>query len=350
MAECYTDVFAKISNKTVLDTTTLNEIEYCLGQTENFLPRYAQVREINNAYHKIADLLPVAEIASVDSSNAELTTITLTNQSAETMEYRAYIDLSYIATRLNRSVDLYAQSSLKWTQTGGSTYKAFEDLMFDDATAESLTDYQNEDGIVTALVGSYTNGNSASLGRYSYKLSVDATEAAKVPTGATYTGKVIFYAVDSAVIAEKTADGTDVSEVLADSENVLEVIEVDVEFQSTNGTDPLIYEVTIPAKVQVDWNTADAVDVSYSVEATLGSNELSVSVSNDGTDKLINDDTGTTYELAYSKANFGTETFTGDVAEGTKPENAPTITITGWDSVPVGKYSTQLTYTVDVTS
>ncbi len=348
MHTCATDVAEKIRTRTVLDDATLNEIEYCLGQTESFLQRYAQVDEINVAYHELADLLPVADIASVDSSNAELTKITLNNDSAETMKCTAYIDLSYIATRLNRSVDLYAQSSLKWTQTGGSTYNAFEDLMYNSATAESLADYQNADGIVTALVGSYTNGNSASLEKYPYEISVDATEAAKVPTGATYTGKVTFYAVDSALVAEKTADGTDVSTVLADAENVLEVIEVDVEFQSTNGTDPIIYEVEIPAKVQVAWDTTDAVDVSYSVEATLGSNTLSVGVS--GTDKLINDDTRVTYELAYSKANFVTETFTGDVATGTKPTNAPSITIKDWDSVPVGVYSTQLTYTVDVTS
>ena len=109
----------------------------------------------------------------------------------------------------------------------------------------------------------------------------------------------------------------------------------------------------IPATVVVDWDDSSDIDVSYSVKATLGSNTLSVgvsNVSNNGKDVLINDDTGITYELAYSKANFGTETFTGDVADGTKPTNAPSITVTGWDSVPVGKYSTQLTYTVDITS
>ncbi len=350
MLTCATDVEGKITARTVLDTATLNEIEYCLGQTESFLPRYAQIDEINIAYHELADLLPVADIASVDSSNAELTTITLTNQSADTMKYTAYIDLSYIATRLNRSVDIYAQSSLKWTQTGGSTYKAFEDLMYNGVNATGLVDYQDADGVVTAPVGSYTNGNSASLGRYEYTLSVDETEAAKVPTGTVYKSKVKFYAVDSNVIAEKTADGTDVATVLADSENVLEVIEVDVVFNSTNGTDPLIYEVTIPAKVQVDWDTTDAVDVSYSVEATIGSNTLSVSVSDSGAEKGKLTDTTGTHTLDFTTENFKATEFTGDVAEGTKPTDAPSITVTGWDSVPVGTYSTQLTYTVDVTS
>ncbi len=350
LENAYMDVSTKIMAKTVLDTATLNEIEYCLGQYEALLRRYALVDELNYDYAQLALLVPCADIASVDSSNAELTTITLNNNSAETMKYTAYIDLSYIATRLNRNVDLYAQSSLKWTQSGGSTYKAFEDFMYNNATAEGLADYQNADGVVTALVGSYANGNSASLGKYEYTLSVDATEAAKVPTGATYTGKVTFYAVDSAVVAEKTADGTDVSTVLADPANVLEAVEVDVIFQSTNGTDPIIYEVEIPAMVQVGWDDSSDIDVSYSVEATLGSNTLSVGVSNDGKNMLINDDTGITYELTYSKVNFGTETFTGDVADGTKPTDAPSITVTGWNNVPVGTYTTQLTYTVDITS
>ena len=161
----------------------------------------------------------------------------------------------------------------------------------------------------------------------------------KFPTGAQYSGNIKVVAFDSALIT----DGVDLSTLTPVAE-----VEIPVVFNSTNGSDPMVYEVQIPATVVVDWNTTDAVDVSYSVKATLGGNTLSVGVS--GTDKLINDDTGTTYELAYSKANFGTETFTGDVAEGTKPANAPSIKITGWDSVPVGAYSTQLTYTVDVTS
>ena len=140
-------------------------------------------------------------------------------------------------------------------------------------------------------------------------------------------------------------DGVDLSTLTPVAE-----VEIPVVFDSTNGSDPMVYEVQIPATVVVDWDDSLDKDVSYSVKATLGSNELSVNVSNDGTDVLINDDTGTTYELSYSKTNFGTETFTGDVAEGTKPANAPSIKITGWDSVPVGAYSTQLTYTVDVTS
>lgn len=354
---CATDVAGKIAAKTVLDNTTLKEIEYCLGQYESFIARYAQVDELNIAYHNLADLLPTADLTSVDSSNAELTTINLSNTSAETLTYTAYIDLGYVATRLNRTVDLYAQSSLKWTQTGVSGYDAFEDLMYNNATAADLVDYQNADGVVTALVGSYTNGNTD---KYQYTISVDATEAAKVPTGATYTSKVTFYAVDSNLVAEKIAEGATISDVLDNEANVLKKIEVDIVFQSTNGTDPIIYEVQIPATVQVGWDTTDTVDVSYSVEAMLGSNTLSVNISDSNSDgnnltdltSELTDENGNPYKLDYDDVNFGTSTFKGDVQAGTKPDNIPEIKIKQeyWDQVPVGKYSTQLTYTVDVTS
>lgn len=349
MNTCAIDVGDKIdiNTRTVLDAATLNEIEYCLGQTESFLPRYAHVDEINVAYHALADLLPVADIASVDSSDSELNTINITNETDGT-SYTAYIDLSYIATRLNKNVDLYAQSTLKWTQTSGTAYDAFEDYMYNGVNAAGLADYQNADGVVTALVGSYTNGDSSSIEKYAYEISVDATEAANVPTGAVYSGKIEFYVVDPAVVAEKTADGTDISEVLADSANILDVVTVDVVFESTNGADPMTYTVEIPAIVQVDWDDDSVQDVSYSVEANLGSNELSVGVAGDGTNTLVAENTDQT--LTYTETNFKITTFTGTVAAGTKPADEPSITVTGWDAVAVGEYSTQLTYTVDVTS
>ena len=321
MHTCATDVEGKINARTVLDTTTLNEIEYCLGQTESFLPRYAQVDEINAAYHELAKLLPKADITTTE------TQAVLTNADGGN-SYTADVDLTYVAARLNRKISVYVVSDHKWTPTTESTYD-FGYFTVNGATGTDGT-------TIYTKIGDYANGATAEINPV---ISVDETAAKKVPTGAQYSGNIKVVAFDSALIT----DGVDLSTLTPVAE-----VEIPVVFNSTNGSDPMVYEVQIPATVVVDWNTTDAVDVSYSVKATLGGNTLSVGVS--GTDKLINDDTGTTYELAYSKANFGTETFTGDVAEGTKPANAPSIKITGWDSVPVGAYSTQLTYTVDVTS
>lgn len=320
MLNCAADVEGKINARTVLDTTTLNEIEYCLGQTESFLPRYAQVDEINVAYHELANLLPVADIATTE------TQAVLTNADGGNSR-TTDVDLTYVAARLNRKISVYVVSDYKWTPTTDSTYD------FGYFTVNGVT---GTGGTTYTKIGDYANGATAEINPV---ISVDETAAKKVPTGAQYSGNIKVVAFDSALIT----DGVDLSTLTPVAE-----VEIPVVFDSTNGSDPMVYEVQIPATVVVDWNTTDAVDVSYSVKATLGGNTLSVGVS--GTDKLINDDTRITYELAYSKANFGTETFTGDVAEGTKPANAPSIKITGWDSVPVGVYSTQLTYTVDVTS
>lgn len=323
MLECATKVADKIDVRTVLDTDTLNEIEYYLGQTESFLPRYAQVDEINVAYHKLADLLPTADI--------ETTTIQalLTNDDGGT-SYTTDVDLTYVAARLNRKVSVYVVSDHKWTQTTGSTYD-FGYFTVNGATGTDGT-------MIYTKIGDYANGATAEINPV---ISVDETASKKVPNGAKYSGKIRIVAFDSALIT----DGVDLSTLTPVAD-----IEIPVVFDSTNGADPMVYEVQIPAKVEVDWDDTSDIDVSYKVEATLGSNKLSVSVSNDGTDKLINDDTGTTYELAYTTTNFDTETFTGDVPAGTTPQDKPSIKVTGWNNAPVGKYSTQLTYTVDVTS
>lgn len=352
----------KIDNRELLndpDDTFLKEIEYYLGQTENFMQRYAQVDEINVAYHAIADQLPVADIASVDDTGAGLTTIMLTNESADKMTATAYIDLSYIATRLQdadatvqlgRNVVLYVQSDLTWAQESGTPYENFKYYSYYDTKG-------SETGLITAPINNnYTNGDSNTISPYEYVVSVDATEAANVPTGAVYTDTITFYAVDPAVIAEKTADGTDVATVLADSENVLEKVDVTVKFESTNGTDPISYTVEIPAIPDVQWNNDNPIDVSYTVvSANLGSQKLSVTVSNDGLRNdddtafvMTNDDTGTTYTLDYTTQNFGTEEFTGTITNETKPTNQPTMTITGWDKAPYGEYKTTLTYTASV--
>ena len=352
----------KIDNRELLndpDDTFLKEIEYYLGQTENFMQRYAQVDEINVAYHALADQLPVADIASVDDTGAELTTIMLTNESADKMTATAYIDLSYIATRLQdadatvqlgRNVVLYVQSDLTWAQESGTPYEGFKYYSYYDTKG-------SETGLITAPINNnYTNGDSNTISPYEYVVSVDATEAANVPNGAVYTDTITFFAVDPAVIAEKTADGTDVATVLADSENVLEKVDVTVKFESTNGTEPTSYTVEIPAIPDVQWNNDNPIDVSYTVvNANLGSQKLSVTVSNDGLRNdddtafvMTNDDTGTTYTLDYTTQNFGTEEFTGTITNETKPTNQPTMTITGWDKAPYGEYKTTLTYTASV--
>ncbi len=319
-----------IANRVRFSADELQYVKDILEEYNAFLPAYYNVEELYELEQVIIRLFSVSDISIMDAETdgSSLATVTLNNNDEESMKDTAYVDLSYIAALLDTTVTLQAVSDLKLTQTSGTTFADLNSFTVDGLTADTPLTLGEYDNLYPDEV----------FARVPLQIAVDSDIAIKVPKDAVYKGEITFNVYETADI-----------DVGLTGDNLVPIATFNLPVTFT-GTLAIAYEVTIPAKVQVDWDTAEKVDVSYSVEASLGSNELSVSVSNDGTDKLINDDTGTTYELAYSKANFGTETFTGDVAEGTKPENAPTITITGWDSVPVGTYSTQLTYTVDVAS
>lgn len=319
-----------IENRVRFSADELQYVKDILEEYNAFLPAYYNVEELYELEQAIIRLFSVSDISimNAETDGSSLATVTLNNNDEESMKDTAYVDLSYIAALLDTTVTLQAVSDLKLTQISGTTFADLNSFTVDGLTADTpltLGEYDNlyPDEVFT---------------RIPLQIAVDSDIAIKVPKDAVYEGSITFNVYETADIE---------AGLTGDNLVPIATLELPVTF---TGTLAIAYEVTIPATVVVDWDDSLDKDVSYSVKATLGSNELSVSVSNDGTDVLINDDTGTTYELAYSKTNFGTETFTGDVAEGTKPTNAPSIKITGWDSVPVGAYSTQLTYTVDVTS
>lgn len=319
-----------IANRVRFSADELQYVKNILEEYNAFLPAYYNVEELYELEQAIIRLFSVSDISIMDAETdgSSLATVTLNNNDEESMKDTAYVDLSYIAALLDTTVTLQAVSDLKLTQTSGTTFAELNSFTVEGLTADT-----------PLTLGEYANLYPDEVfARVPLQIAVDSDIAIKVPKDAVYEGEITFNVYETADIdAGLTGD------------NLVPIATFKLPVTFT-GTLAIAYEVTIPAKVDIDWDTNSPVDVSYSVKATLGSNELSVSVSNDGTDKLINNDTGVTYELAYSKANFGTETFTGDVADGTKPTNAPSITVTGWDSVPVGKYSTQLTYTVDITS
>lgn len=319
-----------IANRVRFSADELQYVKDILDEYNSFLPAYYNVEELYELEQKIVRLFSVSDITIMDAETdgSSLTTVALNNNDEESMKDTAYVDLSYIAALLDTTVTLQAVSDLKLTQTSGTTFAELNSFTVEGLTADTPLTLGEHDNLYPDEV----------FARVPLQIAVDPDIALKVPKDAVYEGKIIFNVYETADI-EAGLSGEDLVPIAT--------LELPVTF---TGTLAIAYEVTIPAIVQVEWDTTETVDVSYSVKASLASNKLLVGVGNDGTDVLINNDTGTTYELTYSKANFDTETFTGDVAEGTKPTNAPSITVTGWDSVPVGTYNTQLTYTVDVTS
>ncbi len=330
LEQAYTDVKAKIEAKTVLGTATLNEIEYCLGQYEAFLRRYALVDELNYDYVELALLLPTADLEKADGEQVVLT------NSDENPLYKdtANADLTYVAARLNRTVSVYLVTDYKWTQTGGTTY---------DFGYYSVNGATGTDGtMVYTKLGDYENGVTAALAP---EVSIDEAKAKKVPTGNQYEGTVTLMAFDSALIT----DGVDMSTL-----EPVSMVEIPVMFVSTNGSNPIFYTVSIPASMEVDWDQTVPEDVSYTVNnASLNGGTLTVGVTdntgnfNSATNKgeLINGDN----VLVYTASNFKDTVFATDISTDTKPADVPEITITqdDWDAAAVGEYKTTLTYTVE---
>lgn len=111
------------------------------------------------------------------------------------------------------------------------------------------------------------------------------------------------------------------------------------------------YTVSIPADTSIPWNQATAKDVSYQVACQLATGKkLQVTVTSQNGNSL-NSTSGSNDKLSYAAAGFGAQTFEAKTGEKTSlvaPSVPVTLTVSGWNSVPVGEYKDTLTYTVAV--
>lgn len=329
-----------ITNRVRFSADELQYVKNILEEYNAFLPAYYNVEELYELEQAIIRLFSVSDISIMDAETdgSSLAMVTLNNNDEESMKDTAYVDLSYIAALLDTTVTLQAVSDLKLTQTSGTTFADLNSFTVDGLTADTPLTFGTYDNLYPDEVFS----------RIPLQIAVDSTIASAVPKDAVYEGSITFNVYETADI-DAGLTGEDLVPIAT--------LELPVTFTGTLAT---VYTVTIPAKVQVDWDTTDNVDVSYSVEASLGNKKLSVNISDSNSDgnnltdltSELTDENGNPYKLDYDDVNFGTSTFTGDVQAGTKPDSIPEIEIKQeyWDEVPVGKYSTQLTYTVDVTS
>ena len=332
MQDVYDMADDHIKNRVRFSADELQYVKNILEEYNAFLPAYYNVEELYELEQAIIRLFSVSDIAIMDAETdgSSLATVTLNNNDEESMKDTAYVDLSYIAALLDTTVTLQAVSDLKLTQTSGTTFANLNSFTVDGLTADTPLTLGEYDNLYPDEV----------FARVPLQIAVDSTIASAVPKDAVYEGSITFNVYETADI-DAGLTGADLVPIAT--------LELPVTFTGTLAT---AYTVTIPAKVQVDWDTTDNVDVSYSVEASLANKKLLVSVEDSGAEagKLV-DSTGT-HTLAFTATNFKETTFTGDVAAGTTPPDKPSIKIeqTAWDNAPVGAYSTQLTYTVDVTS
>ena len=346
----YDNANTKITNRERLSEKEIREIKDTLEEYNNFLPAYYNVEELYELEQKILRLFPVSEVAVFDAETggSEVTEVSLNNDNEDSMKKTVYVDMTYIATLLesseiksiadvSTSVTLQAVSDLKLTQMEGTTYSSLNSFTAGSLVADTVLDLGEYDNLEPNEV----------FARIPIEISVDKSVASRAPTGSVYEGSITFNVYETADI-EAGLTGEDLVPIAT--------LELPIVFTSTNGQNISTYKVEIPADQEIGWDDTESKDVSYTVEATLGDDKLTVGVADSNADgNNVNDMTstktdadGTVYKLIYDAENFKETEFTGDVLAGTKPTDIPTLTIKQeyWDAVPVGEYKTQLTYTV----
>lgn len=346
----YDNASTKITNRERLSEDEIREIKDTLEEYNNFLPAYYNVEELYELEQKILRLFPVSEVAVFDAETggSEVTEVSLNNDNEDSMKKTVYVDMTYIATLLesseiksiadvSTSVTLQAVSDLKLTQMEGTTYSSLNSFTAGSLVADTVLDLGEYDNLEPNEV----------FARIPIEISVDKSVASRAPTGSVYEGSITFNVYETADV-EAGLTGEDLVPIAT--------LELPIVFTSTNGQNISTYKVEIPADQEIGWDDTESKDVSYTVEATLGDDKLTVGVADSNADgNNVNDMTstktdadGTVYKLIYDAENFKETEFTGDVLAGTKPTDIPTLTIKQeyWDAVPVGEYKTQLTYTV----
>lgn len=350
MQGIYDNASTKITDGERFTADEIQKIKDTLDEYNAFLPAYYNVEELYELEQKILRLFPAVSgpvVMDAETGGAQVAKVELNNDDEQSMSQTVYVDMPYIAALIDHNVTLQAVSDLKLTQVEGTTYSAL-----DSFTAGSLVaDTALELSLVadTALeLGEYDNLYPDEVfARIPIEVGVDPSIASRAPTGSVYEGSITFNVYETADI-EAGLTGDDLVPITT--------LELPIVFTSTNGQNITTYKVEIPADQEIVWDDTESKDVSYTVEATLGDDKLTVGVADSNADgnnenyltSTKTDANGNAYKLRYDAENFTETEFTGDVPAGTKPTDIPTLTIKQeyWDAVPVGEYKTQLTYTV----
>lgn len=313
LQEIYDMANDHITNKTLFTDEEFQSIKDIIEEYNALLPAYYNVEELYQLVQDILGLFPTASTEALDVTEVMLTADKLTGDA--------------------------------------STYKV---------TYSEILDYDGSGDYyfvrVTSKNGAMTNDYGDSVA-YNIAINSDSTTSDAIVAASPYTATVtnnaytpaspMSYAITPSVSAAQTGlsgivrDTLTVELVLMEdsTETVIETQSIEVSYSMGDS-----YTVTIPASFPVEWDDSSAQDVSYSVTTEMvATSKLTVGVTNDGTGTLTN--TVTSDVLSYTAENFG-ETEFGNRVTDAKPDPVPTVSVSGWDEVPVGEYRTTLTYTV----
>ncbi len=339
MQTMYDKAAEKITNKEPFNETELQEIEDLLGEYNALLPAYYNIEELYQLEQDIIALFAaVADVAAMDSetggANISDTGVEL---DSDNFEKTIYIDLGYVAARLDKTVTLRAVSDLKLTQESGTPH-----LNFNSFTAGSLVADTEID-----LAEFYNSGTSTNA-RVPMKISVDPAAAAAVPQGLVYNGSVIFNVYDTDDI-NAGLTGEDLK--------ALDTVKVPVKYISTKGAIPTYYEITFPAAVTVPFGKTDSVTsgditITHNMPST---KKLTISLTETGGTMVIDTTklpTGVTVpdplpSIDYT-ATFADKIITGIGTTGTDKTNFTVqVAQDQWNQAYVNDYiDSGLTFTV----
>ncbi len=303
-----------ITNKELFTAEELQSVKDIIKEYNAFLPAYYNVEELYELEQAIVKLFPTASTEALDVTDILLSEDKLTGDAA-----------TYKVT-YSEILDLNDQGDRYFVR-------------------------------ITSANGAMTNGYGDSVD-YNVAINSDSTTSSAIATTSPYTADVANNTYTSAnpmsfVITPSLKDKpTGLSGAVYDSltvelvcmengtETVVETQTISVSYSMGDA-----YTVTIPGSFPIEWDDTTPQDVSYSVTTEMAAtSKLTVGVASDGTGKMVST-VDPTLTLDYTTANFEEIEFGNRVTDA-KPDPAPTVTVTGWDNVPVGEYKTTLTYTV----
>ncbi len=138
--------------------------------------------------------------------------------------------------------------------------------------------------------------------------------------------------------------------------NEAQTVQADVvtKTEDLSGQSAEEYIITVPSEVSVAWGDTAAQDANYQVYSRLKIGaSLKVSAAPTNGDNTMTA-TGTQATLSFAVENGEAQTFaevngtlSAGVKTGVDAPNAVTVTVSGFDSAPVGAYTGHMTYTAE---
>ncbi len=326
MDNIYIMASENITNKELFTPEELQSVKDIIAEYNALLPAYYNVEELYELEQAILRLFPTVVDEEVDVNEILLSEEKLTGDAATyKVTYAEVLDLN------NKDDHYFVRITSKngaMTNAYGNSVDYNLAIGSKNTTASAIVEANPY--IAKVDNNTYTPDNPMSF------VIVPSLDAKPKGLSGTIYDDITVELVKSETVTE-TVDGNTTEKVV---ETVIREQIITVSYSMGDA-----YTVTIPGSFPVEWGDTNPRDVSYSVTTEMvATSKLTVGVADDGTKKMYST-VDSNYALDYTTENFVDKEFGNRVTDA-KPDPAPTVTVSGWENVPVGEYKTTLTYTV----